>query len=67
MSTLSPVDMLMNTNQEQINRPKPSEKEGKKEGCERGVESLDECGAKEGERERKKERDLNIGKVEKKR
>ena len=30
MSTLSPVDMLMNTNQEQINRPKPSEKEGKK-------------------------------------
>jgi hypothetical protein len=55
MSTLSPVDMLMNTNQEQINRPKPSEKEGKKEGCERGVESLDECGAKEGrEREREK-------------
>lgn len=29
MSTLSPVDMLMNTNQEQINRPKPSEKERK--------------------------------------
>ena len=57
MSTLSPVDMLMNTNQEQINRPKPSEKEGKKEGCERGVESLDECGAKEGEGERGREKE----------